>query len=248
MTTPVKTNGPASMEPGFYVPTDRTTLSRLPARGRYDRATVHAILDEALVAHVGFVADGQPFVLPMAFGRSGEELYLHGAARGRIMAALGGGGAIAVSVTLLDGLVLARSAFHHSVNYRSVVILGRGRLVSDPEEKRRALAVIVDHLVGGRTGEARQPTAGELAATAVVAVALDEVSAKVRSGPPVDSQSDLGYPTWAGEIPLRLTALAPIAAPDLPKEVAASPSVQRFIDAHREVPRAEPVQPQTKLS
>ncbi|HUL58005.1 MAG TPA: pyridoxamine 5'-phosphate oxidase family protein [Anaeromyxobacteraceae bacterium] len=193
------------------MPTPRTTLQRHPERGSHDRAVIDAILDEALVAHVGFSQDGQTFVLPMSFARAGDRLYVHGAAASRALASLRSGAPACVTVTLLDGLVLARSAFRHSVNYRSVVILGVARAVEGRDAKREALVAIVEHMVPGRSADVRAPTDAEVDATAVVWLPLDEASAKVRSGPPVDLEADLSRPGWAGEIPLRLAPGAPVA-------------------------------------
>ncbi len=210
------------------MPTPRTTLERHPERGSHDRAVVDAILDEALVAHVGFAVDGQPFVIPMTFARAGDRLTLHGAAASRALRALSGGAPACVTVTLLDGLVLARSAFRHSVNVRSVVIVGVARPVEGRVAKRAALAAIVDHVVPGRSREVRPPTDAELDATAVVTLALDEASAKIRSGPPVDLPQDLERPCWAGELPLRLEAGAPVPDPKLAAGVAPPEKLARY--------------------
>jgi nitroimidazol reductase NimA-like FMN-containing flavoprotein (pyridoxamine 5'-phosphate oxidase superfamily) len=196
-------------------PTDRTRVRRLPARARYDKAEVAAILDEALVCHVGFVHEGQPVVIPTIHGRDGETLYLHGSAASRMLNALAGGAPLCVTATIVDGLVLARSAFHHSMNYRSVVAFGVARAVADPKEKIRALHCISERLIPGRWKAVRGPNTQELAQTSVVAMALDECSAKVRSGPPVDDAPDYALPTWAGELPLRLRADAPLPDPKL---------------------------------
>jgi uncharacterized protein len=192
-----------------YRPTTRTRLHRRPARGVYDKARVHAILDEAFICHVGFVVDGQPFVIPTAYARIEDQVYVHGAAAGRFAGALGGGIDICLTVTLVDGLVLARSAFHHSINYRSVVALGRARVVANHDEKRRALASLTNHVVPGRWDEVRQPDEQEISATTVLALALEEVSAKVRVGAPIDAEADLTWPAWAGVVPLRMTAGTP---------------------------------------
>jgi nitroimidazol reductase NimA-like FMN-containing flavoprotein (pyridoxamine 5'-phosphate oxidase superfamily) len=186
-------------------------VRRLSARGSYDRALVHAILDEALVCHVGFVLDGQPFVIPTAFARVGEDLYVHGAVKNRMLGALASAVGVCVTVTLLDGLVLARSAFHHSMNYRSVVVLGQAREVRGDAEKRRALEALVDRLQANRSRAARAPTEKELRVTRVLALGLAEVSAKTRSGPPLDDEDDFSWPCWAGVIPLRLVPGEPIA-------------------------------------
>lgn len=191
-----------------YLPSERTTLRRLPERGVYDRPTVHAILDEGFICHVGFVAGGQPYVIPTGYARVGETLYLHGSSGSRLGPQPGMD--VCVTVTLLDGLVLARSAFHHSFNYRSVMVLGRTRLVSDPEEKERALRAVVDHVAPGRSEAVRGGSRKELAATAVLAVALDEVSAKVRNGPPKDDEEDYDLPVWAGVLPLTVVPGTPV--------------------------------------
>ena len=192
-------------------PTPRTTVRRLPDRARYDRATVDAILDEGLVCHVGFVDAGQPYVIPSAYARLGDRLVIHGSAASRMMKALAGGAPACVTVTLLDGLVLARSGFHHSMNYRSVVVLGRATEIENPAEKRRALDAIVEHVAPGRAASLRPHSEKELRATRVVALRLDEASAKVRTGPPKDDEADYALPVWAGELPLRLEPLAPVA-------------------------------------
>ncbi len=188
--------------------TDRTRLRRYAERGRFDRETVHAIIDEAYVAHVGFVVDGGPRVLPMTYGRIGDVLYLHGAVGNAMLRAVDGA-EVCVTITLLDGLVLARSAFHHSMNHRSVVVFGRGRKVDDPDEKRRAFDAIVDHVLPGRATTARPTNDAELRTTLVIAVPLDEASAKVRTGGPVDDDEDLDLPVWAGVVPVATVAAAP---------------------------------------
>jgi nitroimidazol reductase NimA-like FMN-containing flavoprotein (pyridoxamine 5'-phosphate oxidase superfamily) len=194
-------------------PSPRSTVRRLPDRARYDRATVDAILDEGLVCHVGFVDEGQPFVIPSAYARDGDRLILHGSAASRMVKVLAAGAPACVTVTLLDGLVLARSGFHHSMNYRSVVVLGKATEIVDPDEKRRALDAIVEHVAPGRAASLRPPTEKELRATRVVALRLDEASAKLRTGPPKDEEADHALPVWAGELPLRLEPLAPVADP-----------------------------------
>jgi nitroimidazol reductase NimA-like FMN-containing flavoprotein (pyridoxamine 5'-phosphate oxidase superfamily) len=196
-------------------PSPRTTVRRLPQRARYDRETVEAILDEGLVAHLGLAVDGQPYVLPTTYGRDGSTVYVHGSAASRLLRTLGEGVPMCLSVTLLDGLVLARSAFHHSMNYRSVVLLGRGRPVEEPREKLHALEVILDHVVPGRSGEARAPNERELKATAVLAIPIDEASAKIRTGPPVDDEEDYRLRCWAGVLPLGIAAGAPVPDPRL---------------------------------
>ncbi len=181
---------------------ERAKVRRHPERAAYDRATIHAILDEALVAHLGFVHEGGPVVIPIGYGRSGETIYLHGSNVSRTLGTLASGAAVCLTVTLLDALVLARSTFHHSMNYRSAVIFGTGRLVTDPQEKRRALECIVEHIAPGRTRDARGPNASELAATSVIALAIEEASAKTRDEPPVDAAADLSSATWAGVLPI----------------------------------------------
>lgn len=190
--------------------TAKTTLKRLPQRGEFDREAVYRILDEALVCHVGFVVDGQPFVIPTSYGRVGDTLYVHGSAASRMMKTLGGKVPVCITVTLIDGLVLARSAFHHSVNYRSVVVFGQAELVEDEPGKMAALAAITEHIVPGRWAEVREPNAQELKATTVLAIPLEEASAKVRTGDPKDDDEDMAIPVWAGQLPLRLTPGAPI--------------------------------------
>jgi nitroimidazol reductase NimA-like FMN-containing flavoprotein (pyridoxamine 5'-phosphate oxidase superfamily) len=190
-----------------YTPTPRTTLHRRPARGTYDRVTVHAILDEALVGQLGFVVESQPFVLPVTFARDGERIFLHAASAGRMARTLAEGAPACLSVSLLDGLVLARSAFHHSMNYRSVVVLGAVREVTDPSEKLRALSQLVDKISPGRSVRVRPPNDNELRATAVLELPLEEVSAKIRVGPPIgDDERDVARAVWAGVVPLALRA------------------------------------------
>jgi len=196
-----------------FTPTERTQVKRLPKRGKYERETVFAILDAGFVCHVGFSVDGQPYVIPTNYGRSGETVYLHGSAASRMLRTLSEGVAVGVTVTHVDGLVLARSAFHHSVNYRSVVILGTARLVTDPAEKMEALRVFTEHVMKGRWDDVRQPTEQELKATTVLALPLEEVSAKVRTGGPIDDEEDYALPVWAGVLPLETVAKEPLADP-----------------------------------
>ena len=198
-----------------FEPTARTRLRRLPQRGAYGREVVYGILDEGLVCHVGFVADGRPFVIPTAYARAGDALYVHGSAASRMLRALAGGVEVCVTVTLLDGLVLARSAFHHSMNYRSVVVFGTASVVEDGAEKAEALRAFTEHVIPGRWREVREPDDDELRKTLVLRLPLLEASAKVRTGPPVDDEDDYRLPVWAGEIPLRLTAGAPVPDPRL---------------------------------
>jgi nitroimidazol reductase NimA-like FMN-containing flavoprotein (pyridoxamine 5'-phosphate oxidase superfamily) len=213
-----------------YEPTPRTTLHRRPARGTYDRATVHGILDEALVCQLGFVVDGQPFVLPTMFVRHDERVFVHGAAVGRFMRTLAEGVDACLSVTLLDGLVLARSAFHHSMNYRSVVVFGRAREVTDRAEKLHAMALLVDKVSPGRSALARGPNDKEIRATTILALPLEEVSAKIRVGPPLDDEDDMTVSVWAGVVPVALRAGAPL--PDGPGAFT-QPPLPRAVGAER---------------
>jgi nitroimidazol reductase NimA-like FMN-containing flavoprotein (pyridoxamine 5'-phosphate oxidase superfamily) len=208
-----------------YDPTPRTRLHRRPARGTYDRATVHAILDEALVCQLGFVVEGQPFVLPTTFVRDGEEVFVHGSPASGMLRSLARGLPVCLSVTLLDGFVLARSAFHHSMNYRSVVVLGTATEVTETATKQRVLAKLIEKMSPGRSAQVRGPNEKELAATSVLALQLVEVSAKIRVGPPIDDAGDMDHPVWAGVIPTALRAgeplqdgsvAAPVALPALP--------------------------------
>ena len=197
------------------MPTARTRVVREAHRGVYDRETVYRILDEGLVCHVGFIAEGQPFVIPTSYGRKDASLYIHGSAASRMLRQMKDGAPVCVTVTLLDGLVLARSVFNHSMNYRSVVILGRATLVDDPEEKLTALRVLSEHILPGRWADARQPNERELKQTSVLRVPIEEFSAKVRTGPPIDDEEDYSFPTWAGVVPLEMKAGAPINDPKL---------------------------------
>ena len=206
-------------------PTPRTTLKRLPARGSHSRELVNAILDEALVCHMGFAVEGQPYVIPTIHARVEERLYVHGAPASRMLRTLGGGVPACVKVTLVDGLVLARSAFHHSMNYRSVVVLAAAEAVEDPAEKARALEAIVEHVVPGRWREVRPPNEKEMRGTLVLRLPISEASAKVRTGPPLDDEEDYALPCWAGVLPLRLTALVPEPDPRLPAGVPPSSAV-----------------------
>src|SRR5882757_6476662 len=199
-----------------YAPTTRTVPTRYRERARYDRATVHGVLDEALICHVGFVGADGPVVLPPTHARLGETLYLHGSTgSGPMLAAQPPGLSVCVTATLVDGLVLARSAMHHSMNYRSVVVVGEARLVDEEAEKLRAMHALLDHIRSGRAADCRMPNPRELAATAVLAVDLLEVSAKVRSGGAVDDPEDTALPHWAGVVPLSLTAGTPEPADDI---------------------------------
>jgi len=200
-----------------FTPTPRTQVRRLPDRGRYDSETIYRILDEGFLCHVGFVVDAQPFVIPTGYARVGDAIYLHGSAASRMLRTLAGGVQVCVTVTLVDGLVLARSAFHHSMNYRSVVILGTAHAVHDPAEKVRALAAFTNHIVPGRWYAVRAVRDSEVKTTAVLKLSLQEVSAKVRTGPPKDEPEDYALPIWAGVLPLQLTTGAPIADANLPE-------------------------------
>jgi uncharacterized protein len=205
--------------PTEYEQTERTRIFRKPGRGNYDRDLVHAILDEALVCHVGFVQDGQPFVIPTIHARAGETLFLHGAKGNRMLGLLGDGTACCLTTTLVDELVLARAALHHSLNYRSVMVLGTAREVTDPEEKGRALRAVVEHIAPGRPDEIRGPDATDLQSTRVLSLPIEEASAKVRTGPPVDEEADMDLPYWAGQLPLTHGTGDPITAPDLTQDL-----------------------------
>ena len=193
-----------------YQPNQRTRVTRLPKRAVYDKAQVHAILDEGFFCHVGFTVDDQPYVIPTGYVRAGEKLYIHGSAASRMLRTLDQGIKVCVTVTLVDGLVLARSSFHHSVNYRSVVVLGTAQLVLDRDEKMDALRRFTNHIVPGRWDEARVPNDQELKATSVLVLPMEEVSAKVRTGPPIDDEEDYEIPIWAGVVPVHLRAGDPI--------------------------------------
>jgi nitroimidazol reductase NimA-like FMN-containing flavoprotein (pyridoxamine 5'-phosphate oxidase superfamily) len=200
--------------------TPRTKLRRLPKRGAHDRATIDAILDEALVAHLGFVHDGRPAVIPTLHARVGDELYVHGSSASRALRTLSAGVEVCLTVALIDGLVLARSAFHHSINYRSVVLYGTARPVVEREQKAQALEAFTEKLLPGRWRDVRWPNAKELKATSVLALPIDEGSAKVRSGPPGDDEQDYALDTWAGVVPLQLQPLPPIPDPLLRPGIA----------------------------
>lgn len=213
--------------PPASAPSRRVRVRRLPERGRYEREFVDAVLDEGFVCHVGVAGTAGPAVIPTAYGRDDDWLYLHGASANAMLRAAGTG-PICVTVTLVDGLVLARSAFHHSINYRSVVIYGTGEEITDPDEKRRAMDILVEHLVPGRLTDARPPSASELRATRVVRVRLDEASAKVRTGGPKDDEEDMALPVWAGELPIASTIGPPVGAADLPAGVEPPGYVQDY--------------------
>jgi nitroimidazol reductase NimA-like FMN-containing flavoprotein (pyridoxamine 5'-phosphate oxidase superfamily) len=211
-----------------FIPTKRTEVRRLAKRAVYERETVYRILDEGLVCHVGFVADGKPVVIPTLYGRQGNTLYLHGSPASRMLGALGNGADVCLTVTIVDGLVLARSAFHHSMNYRSVVLFGKATLVQDPAAKREALRAFTEHVAKGRWQNVRQPNEKELKSTTVLAIPLEEVSAKVRTGPPLDDEEDYALPVWAGVLPLELTPAAPLPDPRLAKDAAVPQYVRRY--------------------
>lgn len=202
-----------------YTPSTRTRVTREPQRGVYEREVAYRILDEGFVCHVGFTLEDQPFVLPMAYGRRDDFLYIHGSVASRMLRALREGVAVCVTVTLIDGLVLARSVFNHSMNYRSVVILGRATAVEDASEKIEALRHLAEHLIPGRWAEARSPHEMELKATLILRVPIREFSAKVRAGPPIDDEIDYSFPTWAGVIPFETVAGEPIPDPRLADQV-----------------------------
>lgn len=204
------------------MPTSRTRVVREPHRGVYDRETAYSILDEGFLCHVGFAVDGQPFVIPTSYGRVEDNLYIHGSAASRMLRQMKAGVAVCVTVTLLDGLVLARSVFNHSMNYRSVVILGKATLVDDPKEKIEALFALSEHILPGRWADARQPNDRELKQTSVLRVPIEEFSSKVRVGPAIDDEEDYAFPTWAGVVPLEM--------------VAGTPINDERLDAGREVP------------
>jgi len=211
------------------MPTQRTTIHRMPTRATYDRVVVEAILDEGLYCHLGFTVDGQPYVIPTIHARVDDRLYVHGSSASRMLRSLKTGVPMCVTVTILDGLVFARSAFHHSVNYRSVVVFGVALEVTDPQEKYDALKAVVDHVAPNRWDDVRRPTEQELKATSVLRLPLEEVSAKIRTGPPLDDEEDYLLPCWAGELPLRLTPQVPLPDPRLPSET----SVPSYIRAYQ---------------
>ena len=193
-----------------YTPTPRTRLVREADRAVYDRAAAYRILDEGFLCHVGFAVDGQPFVIPTSYGRKNHDLFIHGSAASRMLRQMKEGVAVCITVTLLDGLVLARSIFNHSMNYRSVVVLGKATLIDDPAEKIEALRLLSEHIIPGRWADSRQPNERELKATSILRVPVEEFSAKVRQGPVVDDEEDYSFPTWAGVVPLKMVAGEPI--------------------------------------
>ena len=208
--------------------TGRTQLRRLPDRGSHDPETVHAILDAAFLAHVGFSVNGQPFVIPTLYGREGDTLYLHGSAASRMLRALENGAVPCLNVPRVDGFVLARSAVHHSMNYRSVVAFGKARKIDDPGRKTRALRVISEHLIAGRWNDVRAPSERELKATAVLEFSIEEASAKIRTGPPGDDEEDYTLPIWAGILPLQLEPQTPVPDPRLTNDAPVPEYVTRY--------------------
>jgi uncharacterized protein len=208
--------------------TQRTTVKRLPARGHYDRETINSILDEAFICHVGFDLAGQPYVIPTGYARAGDDLYIHGSSASRMLRNISKGINVCVTVTLIDGLVLARSAFHHSMNYRSVVILGKAELVTDPDEKNKALEALTDHIVPGRWDVVRWPNELELKATTVLKLPIDEASAKIRTGGPIDDEEDYSMDVWAGVLPLELVPGPPTADDRLDPAISAPDHVTTY--------------------
>lgn len=211
----------------------RNRVIRHPERGYYDRESVYAVIDEALICHAGFVQDGQPFVIPTLHARDGDRLLLHGASTSRLLKHLEANNPVCVTMTIVDGLVLARSAFNHSINYRSVVLFGQGTPVRDPDAKMAALAAFTERLMPGRWGEARKPNATELKATSVVSIPIDSASAKIRVGPPKDDADDLDLPVWAGVVPLRQVAGEPESTPDLRSALPLPPYVHKYVERRR---------------
>lgn len=213
---------------GILPVTERTKLKRLPKRGNFEREEINKILDEAFVCHVGFISGGQPFVIPTGYARAGDKLIIHGSAASRMLRNMTRAIEVCVTVTLIDGLVLARSAFHHSMNYRSVVIFGKASVIEDEKEKLAALRALTEHIVPDRWTDARPPTEKELKATLVLSLPLEEASAKVRAGNPVDDEEDYALDVWAGVIPLHLKASAPIADPRLKRSVETPVYIENY--------------------
>ena len=208
--------------------TERTKVKRLPARGHYDHETINAILDEGFICHVGFVIDDQPYVIPTGYARIDDQVYIHGSAASRMLRNLSKGIELCVTVTLIDGLVLARSAFHHSINYRSVVILGKATLVEDPEEKDKVLQALTEHIVPGRWADVRWPTELELKATTVLRLPIEEASAKIRTGDPKDDEEDYAMDVWAGVLPLSLQTGEPVADHRLDSKIPVPKHVSEY--------------------
>ncbi len=214
-------------------PSPRTRVRRMPARADYARETIEAILDEALIAHVGFAVEGEPYVIPTLHARVEGRVYFHGSSASRTVRALAAGAQMCLTVTLLDGLVLARSAVHHSVNYRSVVLLGQATAIEEPAEKMEAIEAFTERLIPGRWDEARPPTAKELKAIQVLSLPLDEASAKLRSGPPIDDEEDYALDTWAGVIPLQTVTGKPVADARLAEGIPVSPAARAWAPGRR---------------
>lgn len=208
--------------------TNRTRLKRLPKRGHFDRETINAILDEAVICHIGFVAGGQPYVIPTGYARIGDDLMIHGSSASRMLRSIADGIDVCVTVTLIDGLVLARSAFHHSMNYRSVVILGKAEMVTEPEEKDKALEAFSEHVIPGRWAEVRWPSKLELKATTVLRLPITEASAKIRTGDPIDDEEDYSMNVWAGVLPLTLTPGEPVADAKLDSAIKPPDYVRKY--------------------
>ena len=211
----------------------RTRIKRLPKRGHFDRETINSILDEAFVCHVGFAVEGQPYVIPTGYARIGDDLYIHGSSASRMLRSISSGIEVCVTVTLLDGLVLARSAFHHSMNYRSVIILGRAEMVTDDGEKNEILEAFTEHVIPGRWADIRWPTELELKATTVLRLPINEASAKIRTGDPVDDDEDYSMNVWAGVLPLALTACEPKPDELLNDGIGVPEYVRNFKRGHR---------------
>ena len=210
------------------MPSARTRVVREPQRAVYDRESVYRILDEGFLCHIGFAVEGQPYVIPTSYGRAGSDLYIHGSAASRMLRNLKESLPMCLTVTLLDGLVLARSVFNHSMNYRSVVILGKATLVQDPQEKLAALRALSEHILPGRWDDSRRPNEQELKATSALCLPIEEFSAKVRTGPPIDDEEDYSFPTWAGVIPLEMKTGAPIADEKLNPNRELPPYVRKY--------------------
>jgi nitroimidazol reductase NimA-like FMN-containing flavoprotein (pyridoxamine 5'-phosphate oxidase superfamily) len=215
-----------SMTP--FIKTEKNRVKRIPERGKYDRETIQRILDEALICHVGFAVEGQPYVIPINFARVDDTIVMHGAKASRLLKHIEAGHPVCVDATVIDGLVLARSVFHHSINYRSVVLFGKGSLIQDEQEKLEALKAVTEHLVPGRWQEARLPNSKELKATSVVSIKIEEASAKVRMGPAVDEEEDYALPVWAGVLPLQELPLAPIQDERQTPEIALPGYLERY--------------------
>jgi nitroimidazol reductase NimA-like FMN-containing flavoprotein (pyridoxamine 5'-phosphate oxidase superfamily) len=209
--------------------TQRTALKRLPKRGSHERETINQILDEGFICHVGFAVDGQPFVIPTGYARAGDRLFIHGSQASRMLRALKTGIDVCLTVTLIDALVLARSAFHHSMNYRSVVIFGRASLIAEREAKLAALFALSEHMIPGRWEEVREPNESELQQTTVLSLPIDEASAKIRTGPPLDDEEDYAMNVWAGVLPMRFAIAEPIADPRMPLDI----KVPNYVTAYK---------------